>query len=462
MTNTHLKARELRAAGRLNEAITVYRTHLSANAQDRVAWHNLAAALGDAGHFDEAETACRRAQALGLDAAETWLVLGRALQALGRLDEAEAALEMALERKPDDAATHRDYAQLIWMRTGNADAALERFNASLRKAPNNLALQLALAHILGQVGYADQSLKVASDAARLAPGSAIVQSAAAYAACAAGAPEQALAYARTALALAPDDKAAGMAEIQALLALGEAQTAAIRVQALRPRFSNDQYILAMQTTAWRLLGDARYETVCDYTKFVRAYDLSAPEGWRSIEAYVSDLTDALNRRHSFNAHPFDQSVKGAGSQITHVEHADDAPALKAWPDAVLPALRDYLATTDRTPQLAAEDDATLIDRFQTWSVRLKRSGRHTDHVHPSGVVSSACHISTPSDLARGPDGWLRFGKPGIDTVPTLDAEFHHRPQAGVIVFFPSYIWHGVTPFRGEGARLSVAMDVAQK
>lgn len=462
MTYEHEIARQFRAQGRLSEAIVAYQTILARDGSDRITWHNLAAALGDAGRFDEAEAACRKALALGLDAAETWLVLGRALQQTGNLDEAQDALQAALQRKPKNATIHRTYAQLLWMRTGEADTALSHFAEALRRSPGDVGLQLALARVTSQMGNVDEGLKLARQAVRLLPESPIVQAAAAYAACAASQPHQALDYARAALVLSPFDHAAGMAEVQALFALGEVEAAAVRIAPLRERFPDNQYLTAMENTAWRLRGDPRYETISDYNKHVRAYEITAPSGWNSREHYLNDLNEALLARHPFTAHPFDQSVKGAGSQITGVELVTESAPLAAWPQAVLPALRDYIRRSQHTAKLTEESDDQLIGRLQTWSVRLKRTGYHTDHVHPNGLISSACHIAAPQSLTHGPGGWLRFGKPGIQTMPELDAEYFHRPESGVLILFPSYVWHGVAPFDEDGERLTVAMDVCQK
>src|SRR5437016_8023901 len=100
------------------------RRALAANPQDRVGWHNLAAAEGDLGHSADAEAAARRALALGVAAPETRLVLARALLDLGRLDEADAFFEEAIALEPGYAHAHRDLAQLRWMRTGQGAAAL--------------------------------------------------------------------------------------------------------------------------------------------------------------------------------------------------------------------------------------------------------------------------------------------------------------------------------------------------
>jgi hypothetical protein len=61
---------------------------------------------------------------------------------------------------------------------------------------------------------------------------------------------------------------------------------------------------------------------------------------------------------------------------------------------------------------------------------------------------------------HGRDGWLSFGEPGIPTAPALPAEHFVKPEPGVLVLFPSYVWHGTTPFHGEGVRLTAAFDVS--
>ena len=104
--------------------------------------------------------------------------------------------------------------------------------------------------------------------------------------------------------------------------------------------------------------------------------------------------------------------------------------------------------------------ATESYRFSgAWSVSLRPGGRHVDHLHPMGWISSAMHIVVPAAVDRGREGWLTFGEPGLPTIPKLDAEYFVKPQAGRLVLFPSYMWHGTVPFGGEEPRLSVAFDV---
>jgi hypothetical protein len=55
-------------------------------------------------------------------------------------------------------------------------------------------------------------------------------------------------------------------------------------------------------------------------------------------------------------------------------------------------------------------------------------------------------------------GWLAFGEPGI-TIPGLGPDHLVRPEPGMLVLFPSYMWHGTVPFTAGGRRLTAAFDV---
>ena len=55
-------------------------------------------------------------------------------------------------------------------------------------------------------------------------------------------------------------------------------------------------------------------------------------------------------------------------------------------------------------------------------------------------------------------GWIRFGEPGM-RIPGCHAEHFVRPEPGMLVLFPSYMWHGTVPFSSGGTRLTAAFDV---
>lgn len=95
---------------------------------------------------------------------------------------------------------------------------------------------------------------------------------------------------------------------------------------------------------------------------------------------------------------------------------------------------------------------------EAWSVRLRAGGAHTSHIHPRGWLSTAFYVDLPRS-GGGSEGCLALGEPGVDLEVPLPAEHLVRPEAGRLVIFPSYMWHGTTPFRAEGERLTVAFDI---
>jgi len=97
----------------------------------------------------------------------------------------------------------------------------------------------------------------------------------------------------------------------------------------------------------------------------------------------------------------------------------------------------------------------------SWSVRLRSNGRHTNHVHPQGWISSAFYVSLPQRAQGEPEdaGWFTLGSPDDRLGLELEPWRKIQPREGQLVLFPSWMWHGTVPFR-DGERLTVAFDVA--
>jgi hypothetical protein len=82
-------------------------------------------------------------------------------------------------------------------------------------------------------------------------------------------------------------------------------------------------------------------------------------------------------------------------------------------------------------------------------------------VHPEGWISSAFYVRVPGDLQET-EGWLTFGEPGPATAPPLPPEHLVKPEPGLLVLFPSYMWHGTVPFQSAEKRLSCAFDIVRR
>ena len=138
-----------------------------------------------------------------------------------------------------------------------------------------------------------------------------------------------------------------------------------------------------------------------------------------------------------------------GSQTQQSLSQSSDPAIKAFFGAIDGPIRRHIAWL-------GEGDDPLRRRITggyafngVWSVRLRPGGFHADHLHQKGWLSSACYIALPRAVERGHEGWIEFGKPGVPTGPPLEAEHFVKPEPGLLVLFPSYMWHGTVPFAGD-------------
>jgi tetratricopeptide (TPR) repeat protein len=451
------QANRLKADGKLRAAIEQYRLTVRSFPQSAVARHNLAAALGDAGNNQEAETTIRHAMQMGLDAPQSWLVLARALQAQFRLQDAKSAFEAVLQRNPLDLDAHLELSQLIWMQSGDPVAAAAPIETAMGLNPDVPGYCFVKARVLEFTRDAASAYACLQSGLHRWPHELGLLIPASYAAIAAGAVEEALDLALRARQVGPQNREPVEVLTHACLAAGKAEQAADLAASLRASAPDDQHAIALQATAWRVLGDARYRALYDYETLVGVHDLDTPSGWPTLDRYLFDLAQELSDIHPYQTHPFGHSVRH-GSQLPDVL-ALATPAIRAFRSAIQGPLDRHVQA------LGTGDDP--VRRRQTgcwavggsWSVWLKPGGFHTDHVHPRGWLSSACYVAVPASVgAESQGGWIRFGAPGIATQPRLDAEYAIQPRPGQIVLFPSYVWHGTIPFAGEEPRLTIAMD----
>ncbi|TXC70603.1 tetratricopeptide repeat protein [Sphingomonas ginsenosidivorax] len=446
------QARQAKAAGDLRGAAALYARAAVERPDSTVAEHNLASTLGDLGDFAGAAAASARAIAKGSTAPETWLVHARALQGTGALDAAEAAFLRAIGRRPDYATAHRDLAQLRWMRTADVGAALAAIDSA--RVP---ALASVEAVVLLSAGEPARAAAVLDRAIARAPDAAL-HLLAANARAALGDAAGQLVQATAALRLAPASTDTAKAVVEALLHVGRIAEGAGLAERIAQAAPDDQGVIALLATAWRLLGDPRYTGLCEDPALISTRGIEVPPGWSSLDAFLADLAASLRERHAWRTHPLDQSLRH-GSQTQEDLSQVDHPVLRALFAALDAPIRAHLAQLGTGGDPVRRRNTGGYRFAGAWSVLLRPGGYHTDHVHPRGWLSSAFHVDLPETVAQRPQGWLAFGRPGVPTTPALPPTRHVRPVPGQLILFPSYLWHGTEPFSGDAPRLTVAFDL---
>ena len=447
------------ALGRQAEAISVYSSLAGAATDNLAPVQALAIALGAAGRHTDAAQIAHRALARGYRTATLCLTYARSLMAEGANERAETALRDCLRLDPRQPEAHNSLAQLIWLRTGDLTQATEPLDEALRRFGNDDALRATKAAILQGAGDARAAYDCLAPLAEhpQAPPQLLVRvgvSALDFDAA------KALSLAQRALRAMPDSGAARSLLAASLLGVGDAQGALRECEALQPQAPDDQYLIALQATALRLLGDERYAQLYDYPNLVLSLPIEPPPPWSDVASFLADLETSLNRFHDPNGHALlFQSLRHGTETTQDLTRSADAAVRGLFQSFAAPIARYLEHIGNGTDPLRRRNNGRW--RFNgSWSVRLRDRGFHMSHVHPRGWISSAFYVRLPDTMAEGrtDEGILSFGKPSILTSPPLEAEYSVRPTPGMLVLFPSYFWHGTIPFQSPQSRLTVAFD----
>lgn len=451
-------AAALKAAGRAKDAYDVQRGSSRAFPNDKIAWHNLAAAAVDIDDPRQARIAAEKAFALGLDAPETWTIYGRVLIALGDTEGGQKALEKALAQAPGHAVAAVLLAKLIWMRTADADAAVAPLRAGINSPGADLSMIMVEAKILeaaGRVKEARDLLELWTDAY---PNDALLARTTGQIRLDVGEVAGAEWMMRKAISLDPRLTAAHVGLASVLMTQGRAEEALEAATTAAEIDPTDQSTWGWVATAARALGRPEHPALYDYDAFVRPYKIETPEGWDSLEAYLADLDAALTRIHTMQAAPSDQTLRAGIQTIDDLAQSQD-PAIRAFFAAIDGPIRAYMAEMGQGDDPLRRRNTGKYRISDIWSVLLREQGFHVDHFHPRGWISSAFYVSLPPMQDDGKhEGWIEFGQPPFPVQPPQPPERFVRPEPGTLVLFPSYMWHGTVPFEGSDRRLTIAFD----
>jgi tetratricopeptide (TPR) repeat protein len=412
--------------------------------------------LERAGRTQEALAELLALDAEARDSPQLLVHLARALVTANRAADAEAKVADALATWPADAALHALMAELRWQRGAGADS-VELLEAAIEAHPRELGLRLVAADLLRNMERAPRALELLEAGLARAPESAAFLTSLGVVLDDLDRPREALGYLRAAIPRARNPGPTRLNLVTVLLRMGEAAEALAICDELAGGAPDDQMIIAYRTTALRLLGDARYAELCNYARLVRTYPLVPPAGYTDIAAFNAVFARELMALHHAAHRPIAQSLRG-GTQTERNLPAGN-PVIAQFFSMLDAPIRDYVGRLDPR-NLAQPTDRRARGGYRvngSWSVRLGPGGFHTNHVHPDGWLSSAYYVDLPPVDGESRAGWLKFGEPGLRLA--LPPEHFVRPEAGMLVLFPSYFWHGTVPFHEGGGRLTAAFDV---
>ncbi len=435
---------------RIDEAAAAYDSALRAEPLRVTALHGRARIAMERGEEGASNFYIRALQQKPGDL-ELVLGLAEAFEAEGDALGLELLSE-AVERNPDWVVGHEVLARMR-SEAGDSEAFADHYRGSIERRPGDRALHFSYWRSLARgerhgealAALRDARRRIADDPAMLLMEAVFVSESGDPAAALPlldrldGGGQANLSFARGRITLRAGDA-------------GQAAEAFARVVALDP---GNIGAWAHLDLAWRRTGDKRHEWLTGQPGLYGAGDLGLGA------AELDRLAELLRGLHRTRAHPIGQSLRG-GTQTRGRLFSRGEPEIARLHEAIHAAVADHFRglppRDDGHPLLRHRDGGFGIQG--SWSVRLTSQGFHVNHIHPEGVLSSACYVSLPPTLGSEAtrDGWLELGRPPVELGLDLEPLVAIEPKPGRLALFPSYLFHGTRPF-SEGERLTVAFDV---
>lgn len=393
---------------------------------------------------------------------------GQILFQLHRYGEALEAYKVALTQKEHAAEAMKNILQIYWMR-GDWDLAETYISGVLKTATADLFVPISAAYVhAGNEDRAREIIEIGVDKHGDAPH---LLARRARLNLKGGEVETAWDDASAALSAQNGDLYLMGCFADCALVSGRAEHALVAADEALKGLPNNQYWLAIKSTANRAIG-ADTSSLENYDKFVRAYELVPPKGYGSVEEYNRILKETLDELHEFTEHPLDQTLRN-GTQTLHDLRLVDNPVLKAHFKALDAPIRAYMRELEQMRDQGDFGPEHPLLRRNTgdyrlagsWSVRLRKKGFHVSHIHPQGWISSAYYVDVPDEVSTSKEnaGWIHFGEPPYPIKDNNDITLSWKkiikPKVGTLVLFPSYFWHGTVPLQMDASRVTLPIDI---
>ncbi len=275
--------------------------------------------------------------------------------------------------------------------------------------------------------------------------------------------DEALPYHARAVELAPDDpqilESYGQTQIRAGHA-GDAVGVLMKAHRIVPRLSS---VIGTMTIAMTEADDPAVNAIIDYDADVVTQTLPTPPGFSDIAAFNDALHAELEKHHHKGSLPLDQTMRG-GTQIPNNLFRNASGHVLTVRTLILDAIHNYVDGLEDDPDHPFLRYINRDFRFTgAWSTILYGAGYDASHIHNEGWLSGVYYVKVPDldeDRWASGEGCIQFGAPPDAFVSERNRTRRLvRPQPGLLVLFPSYVWHGVKPFTQEGLRHSIAFDI---
>ena len=437
------------------QAADVFQEALAHSPEHPMLLRGLLFSLKDAQQFTSANALLAKLPG----APDVALTAGQVALGLRQKPVAEANFLRALSHPPASSLAFRALAQMQYSdsqktQAEGAQAAAQMVHKFIDDNPDAAPFYLFGAEILSELEQADAALALVTRAESKFGEVSNTQYLKAKIYNAAGEGEKGFEAASQALKSRPGDISILAELAQSALMSGRAERALQACTGMRRVQPRNQFWIAMQAAALRALGQEEdHQALQDYG-FVQSHDLPPPPEYDSRDNFLAQLKTALEKRHAGESRTLGAVVQGGTQTSSDLRFADER-VIQDFFQSLAKPIKDYIA------QMPDDSAHPLHSRKResyrlsgASSVNLAGEGFLKNHLQADSWLTGIFYVNVPDDIAARADkaGWAAFGKPPFNVAgpsgKALGAGHMIAPQAGSLVLFPSYNWHGTVPLAG--------------
>lgn len=414
--------------------------------------------------------------------------------ASGLLDDASRALDHALSIEPNNLRALTNKGALLHFR-GHSLEAIQVYREALSVEPTDIEIRCNLAKALAESGDAEQGLiecetaidesdehplavsvkaTILADTGQHKEASELFESLREYASFdesilinlgfsyqQTGAASAALKAWREAVDINPHNARAVSDLTYGLINKNDSRLARELCEGFLLRHPGEPLVVAALAYALAASNDESYQQLLDYQNLVYAKPIALPAAYKSIAQFNAELANIVTEESSLTSEPLNKATTG-GSQTGELNLQPQA--LAELETAIRTAVTTYCENLNEAGLAHHQALSRAGDEYgvRAWGTVLASGGRQTPHMHPTAWISGVYYVAVPDDLTDQ-RGAIQFGLPperaGItNKLPENFQVETITPEEGLLVLFPSYMYHQTLPFESSEARISIAFD----
>ncbi len=459
------RAFQLQAQGNISEAAKYYQYFINQGLKDHRVFCNYGGILKVLGRLNEAELVTRKAIELNPDFAIAHANLGNILGNLGKLKEAELVTRKAIELNPEFPEAHSNLGTIL-KNLGNLQDAKNSYQQAIELNPGFPEAHSNLGTILKNLGNLQDAENSYRKAIKLNPHFAEAYSNLGSILELNNKLEEAKNSYRNAQVIKPDlDMDINFASLY--LKEKDPKNALILINKILEKNPTDTVALAYKTIALR--GVNKFDETNELINFPKLVKIIHSQNLikEDILEFNKQFKNSLliDPRRTTEENHTGWAIRG-GTVIRELFTDRSNPLISQFHTMLSQAITNYikdLPVNSEHPFLRRPIDSVSID--SCWVNFLEPGDFQANHIHNNGWLSGVYYLDEPKvEKHKSNAGWIEFNRSGYN-LPHFGGEKgikSIKPEVGMFIFFPSYVWHGTIPYNAAYTRGSISFDITIK